>query len=113
MHGSTVAATDCYTDSMSNIVAVRTGQQNSSFTKLIATRDTRKLKPIPKVIGKYKFRSQLWLQIHEQICIKLGICRITWHRYDRPCKSRWRCDNVGGLGEHVTCHVFWLVDILF
>ena len=21
------------------------------------------------------------------------------------CKSRWRCDNVGGLGLHVTCHI--------
>ena len=20
-------------------------------------------------------------------------------------KSMWRCDNVGGLGEHVTCHM--------
>jgi len=22
--------------------------------------------------------------------------------YDHTCKSIWRCDNVGGLGEHVT-----------
>jgi len=25
--------------------------------------------------------------------------------YDHTCKSMWRCDNVGGLGEHVTCHM--------
>jgi len=22
----------------------------------------------------------------------------------------WRCDNVGGLGEHVTCHMFWFLS---
>jgi len=32
--------------------------------------------------------------------MKLGI-------YDHTCKSMWRCDNVGGLGEDVTCHMFW------
>jgi len=26
--------------------------------------------------------------------------------YDHTCKSMWRCDNVGSLGEHVTCHTF-------
>jgi len=24
-------------------------------------------------------------------------------------KSMWRCDNVGGLGEHVTCHMIWFL----
>jgi len=24
-------------------------------------------------------------------------------------KSVWRCDNVGGLGEHVTCQMFWFL----
>jgi len=22
----------------------------------------------------------------------------------------WRCDNVGGLGEHVTCRMFWVLS---
>jgi len=26
--------------------------------------------------------------------------------YDHTCESIWRCDNVGGLGEHVTCDMF-------
>ena len=30
--------------------------------------------------------------------------------HDRTCKSMWRCDNVGGLGEHVTCHMFWFLN---
>jgi len=25
----------------------------------------------------------------------------------------WRCDNVGGLGEHVTCHMFGFLGDLF
>ena len=25
----------------------------------------------------------------------------------------WRCDNVGGLGEHVTCHMFWFLRWTF
>ena len=25
----------------------------------------------------------------------------------------WRCDNVGGLGEHVTCHLFDCLVYLF
>jgi len=24
----------------------------------------------------------------------------------------WRCDNVGGLSEHVTCHMFWFLGRL-
>jgi len=26
---------------------------------------------------------------------------------------QWCCDNVGGLGEHVTCHLFWFLSIPF
>ena len=29
---------------------------------------------------------------------------------DHTCKSMWRCDNVGGLGKHVTCHMFWILS---
>ena len=25
----------------------------------------------------------------------------------------WRCDNVGGLGEHVTCHMFLVLQETF
>jgi len=25
----------------------------------------------------------------------------------------WRCDNVGGLGDHVTCHLFGFLVYLF
>jgi len=28
-------------------------------------------------------------------------------------KFVWRCDNVGGLREHVTCHIFWFLTIPF
>jgi len=28
------------------------------------------------------------------------------HGYDHTCKSMWRCNNVGGLGAHVTCDLF-------
>jgi len=32
--------------------------------------------------------------------------------YDHTCKSM-RCDNVGGVGEHVTCHLFGFSVYLF
>jgi len=28
-------------------------------------------------------------------------------------KSMWRCDNVGGLGEHVKKHLLWLLRCTF
>jgi len=31
-------------------------------------------------------------------------------RCDHTCKFRWLCNNVG-LGEHVTCHLFWLLSV--
>ena len=30
--------------------------------------------------------------------------------YDHTCKSMWRCNNVCGLGEHMTCHMFWCLS---
>jgi len=39
---------------------------------------------------------------------------ITTSGYDHTCKSTWRWENVGGLGEQVTCHMFRLIlSILF
>ena len=34
-------------------------------------------------------------------------------RYDHTCKSMWCCDNVGGLGKHMKCHVLWILSIPF
>ena len=46
----------------------------------------------------------------ERISMKLGI-------YNRvagmTCKSMWRCDNVGGLGEHVKKHMLWFLRYTF
>jgi len=33
-----------------------------------------------------------------------------YSRYDHTCKSVWCCDNAGGLGEHVSCHMFWFLS---
>ena len=33
--------------------------------------------------------------------------------YDHTCKSMWRCDNVGGLGEHVNKHILWFIRYTF
>ena len=44
--------------------------------------------------------------------MKLGIYNYT-SGCDNVCKSVWRCDTVGGLDEHVTCHVFWFLIYLF
>ena len=33
--------------------------------------------------------------------------------YANTCKSMWRCDNVGGLGEHVKKHVLWFLRCTF
>ena len=33
--------------------------------------------------------------------------------YDHTCKSMWRFDNVGGLGEYVTCHVLVSYILLY
>jgi len=39
---------------------------------------------------------------------------ITTSGYDHTCKSTWRWENAGGLGEQVTCHMFRLIlSILF
>jgi len=57
------------------------------------------------VMGKGKCRPP-WLQnpwTYFDETWNIWLCR--W--YDHTCKSTWRCDNVGGLGEHVTCHMFW------
>ena len=32
---------------------------------------------------------------------------VTTYGYDHTCKSTWRCDSMGGLGEHETCHMFF------
>jgi len=47
----------------------------------------------------------LGLRNPECISVKRGIRR----GYDQTHKYMWRCDNVGGLDEHVTCHMFWFV----
>ena len=41
--------------------------------------------------------------------IKKIVCR----GYDHTRKSAWRCYNVGGLSEHVTCHMFRFLSIPF
>ena len=51
-------------------------------------------------------------QTPEQISMKLGIYNYVGG-YDHTCKSTWRCDNVGGLGEHVPCHMFRFLSIPF
>ena len=33
--------------------------------------------------------------------------------YAHRCKSMWRCDNVGGLGEHVKKHLLWFLRYTF
>jgi len=33
------------------------------------------------------------------------------HRFDHTGKSMWRCDNMGGLGERVTSHMFRFLSI--
>ena len=38
---------------------------------------------------------------------------IIGRRYDHTCKSMWRCDNVGGLGEHVKKHMLWFLRCTF
>ena len=38
---------------------------------------------------------------------------ITGRGYDHTCKSMWRCDNAGGLGEHVKKHVLWFLRCTF
>ena len=51
-------------------------------------------------------------QTPERISMKHGIYNYVGG-YDHTCKSTWRCDNVGCLGEHVTCHMFRFVSIPF
>jgi len=34
-------------------------------------------------------------------------------RYDYTCKSMWHCNNVGGLGEHVTYDIFWIIRLYY
>ena len=54
--------------------------------------------------GKGQILTPWGSETPERISMKLGI-------YNRvagmptQCKSMWRCDNVGGLGEHVKKHV--------
>ena len=38
---------------------------------------------------------------------------ITTSGYDHTCKSIWRCDNAGGLSEHITCHMFRFLSTPF
>ena len=47
----------------------------------------------------------------EWILMKLGIY---WSRgCDLTCKFMWHCDNVGGLGVHITRHMYWFLSRLF
>ena len=43
--------------------------------------------------------------------MKLGIYNYVGG-YDHTCKSTGRCDNAGGLGEHVTCDMFRFLSIM-
>ena len=61
------------------------------------------------VMGKFRPRGlqSPWMDFDE-----------TWNiwlcgEYDHTCKSTWCCDNVGCLGEYVTCHMFRFLSILF
>jgi len=36
-----------------------------------------------------------------------------WPHKAHVCKFTWLCDNVSGLGEHVTCHMFWFLRGIF
>ena len=40
-------------------------------------------------------------------------CNLECRGYDHTCKSMWRCDNVGGLGEHVKKHMLWFLRYTF
>jgi len=45
--------------------------------------------------GDDRFSAPWGSETLERILMKLRI-------YNHPCKTSWHCDNVGGLGKHVT-----------
>jgi len=49
----------------------------------------------------------------ERISTKLRIYNYVIGMTRPTCKSMCRCDNVGGLGAHVTCHLFGFLVYTF
>ena len=65
--------------------------------------------------GKGRLSTTHGSETAEQMSVKLRIYNYVGLSgyYDYPRKSRWHCDNVCGLTEHVTCHVISLWVYLF
>jgi len=68
----------------------------------------------PKPLKRFRWNLDYCSLQYESILLLIsqsgsGMCR--WG-YDQKCKSMWRCDNVGGIVEHVTCHMLRFLSII-